>query len=422
MGDAPLSSQEQFEHTNAARDAAAGVGIVDDPYPRYHELRGRCPVHEGTLTEKFGFTGLDGALYPDRRHVVALGYGRVEAILKDTETFSSSWYGAQLEASVGRSILQMDPPEHQRHRMVVQPAFSQTEMKWWRTEYVEPACDVYLDRIVGDGRADLYKEFCVKLPVHVIALALGLPTDDLPWFHANAVKLTAGGTSPEEGREAVAAIEAVLRPLVDERRRRPGRDLISVIAAGSVVDEHGTAHGMDDEEILTFCKLLLPAGANTTYRALGLLLVTLFRNPDVLAALRADRTRVDAVVEELLRFEHTTSLVGRLCTRDTELDGVAVRAGDVVLTSLAAANHDGDRWPDPDRFDPSRKQVANIAFGWGRHRCLGVHLARMELVAALDKLLDRLPNLRPDPDVAPAEITGLLFRAPDHVCAVWDVD
>lgn len=377
-------------------------------------------MHEGTLSGKFGFTGVDGALFPNRRHVVALTYERVESILKDTDTFSSAWYGAQLESSVGRSILQMDPPEHQRHRMVVQPAFSQAEMRWWRTDYIEPACDLYIDRFADWGRADLYREFCVKLPIHVIALALGLPTDDLAWFHTNAVKLTAGGTSPEAGQEAMRAIEATLRPLIAARRAAPGRDLISVIAHGTVRDEHGAEHRLDDDEILTFCKLLLPAGANTTYRALGLLLVTLFENPGALAQIRRDRTLIPAVVEELLRLEHTTSLIGRLCTRDTTLDGVEIAEGDVVLMSLAAANHDPARWDEPDRFDAARKAVPNIAFGWGRHRCLGVHLARIELITALEKLLDRLPNLAADPTVAPAKITGLLFRAPDHVWATWD--
>ncbi|MCB0995454.1 MAG: hypothetical protein KDB21_10205, partial [Acidimicrobiales bacterium] len=106
-----LTSQELFDRTNAARDAQAGVGIVEDPYPRYHELQATCPAFEGTITGRFGFEGLDGALYPDRRHVSVMTYALVEQILKDTDTFSSSWYGAQLESSVGRSTLQMDPPE-----------------------------------------------------------------------------------------------------------------------------------------------------------------------------------------------------------------------------------------------------------------------------------------------------------------------
>jgi cytochrome P450 len=413
------SSEQEFERTNAARDASMGIGIVDDPYPRYHELRAQCPVHAGTLTEKWGFAGSDGALFPDRRHVSVIGYAQVEAVLKDTDTFSSAWYDPQLIPSVGRSILHMDPPEHQRHRLVVQPAFSQQEMRWWQTEYVEPAAHLYIDRFVDRGRADLYKEFCVKLPIHVIALALGLPTDDLAWFHANAVKLTSGGTRPDEAQQAVRVIEDTIRPLIAQRRAAPGRDLISVIVGGEVRDADGAPQTLSDDEVLTFCKLLLPAGANTTYRSLGLLLTTLYREPEQLERVRADRSLLPAFVEELVRIEHSTSLVGRVCTRDTELSGVAVEAGDIVLLSLAAANHDPARFAEPETYDPDRKPLPNIAFGWGRHRCLGVHLARMELVTALDVLLDRLPRLGPDPAMPPARITGLMFRAPDHVWSTW---
>ena len=421
MSNEALSPQELFEQTNAARDAAMGIGIVDDPYPTYHALRAQCPVQQGTLSEKFGYVGSDGALFPDRRHVSVVGYEQVEAVLKDTDTFSSSWYDPQLGPSVGRSILHMDPPEHQRHRLVVQPAFSKQEMLWWETEYVRPACDLYIDRFVDRGRADLYKEFCVKLPIHVIALALGLPTDDLASFHANAVKLTTGGTRPEEAQSAVRMIEDTLRPLIVERRTNAGRDLISVIVNGAVRAADGVAQTLSDDEALTFCKLLLPAGANTTYRSLGLLLTTLYRHPEQLERVRAERSLIPAVVEELLRSEHSTSLVGRICTRDTELAGVPLDAGDIVLVSLAAATHDPARYTDPDVYDATRKQLPNIAFGWGEHRCLGVHLARMELIVALDVLLDRLPNLRPDSTVEPARITGLMFRAPDHVWSAWDV-
>lgn len=414
------SSRAVFERTNSARDALMGIGIVADPYPDYHAMRTQCPVHEGTLTGMFGFAGADGALFAERRHVSVLSYELTEAVLKDTDTFSSAWYDPQLGPSIGRSILHMDPPEHQRHRMVVQPVFSQQEMRWWQIEYVRPACDHYIDQFVSAGRADLYREFCVKLPIHVIALALGLPTDDLALFHANAVKLTGGGTTPDEAQTAMRDLEAVLRPLVIERRRTPGRDLISVIASGAVKDADGVSHELSDDEILTFCKLLLPAGANTTYRSLGLLLTMLYRSPVELDRVRNDRSQIPACVEELVRIEHSTSVVGRLCTSDTELGGVPVAAGDIVLLSLAAANHDPARFAEPDTFDPQRKALPNIAFGWGRHRCLGVHLARMELITALGALFDRLPNLRPDPSVAPAEISGLMFRAPEHVWSVWD--
>ena len=416
----PLTHEEQFEQTNAARDALMGIGIVTDPYPRYEELRAKCPVREGTITGQFGFSGADGMLFPDRRHVSIYSYEHAEAVLKDTDTFSSAWYDPQLGPSVGRSILHMDPPEHQRHRQVAQPAFSQQAMRWWQTEYIRPACDLYIDRFVDRGAADLYREFCVKVPVHVISLALGLPTENLALFHANAVKLTGGGTRPEEAQQAVRDIEGMVRPLIAARRREPGRDIISVLVQGTVADDGGEVRGFDDDEVLTFCKLLLPAGANTTYRSLGLLLTMLYRDPAELARLRDHRGAIPAAVEELVRLEHSTSVIGRICTRDTEIGGVNVGEGDIVLVSLAASNHDAARWADPDNFDPQRKALPNIAFGWGRHRCLGVHLARVELITALNVLFDRLPGLRPDPTYSSATITGLMFRAPEHVRSVWD--
>ncbi|TML09167.1 MAG: cytochrome P450 [Actinobacteria bacterium] len=294
-------------------------------------------------------------------------------------------------------------------------------MRWWETEYVRPTCNAYIDEFVDRGHADLYSEYCVRVPIHVISLALGLPTEDLPWFHTLAVRMTTGGVTKDESAAATREFESRIRPLVEQRRREPGRDLISVIVSAQVRDDDGVEHSLSDDEVLTFCKLLLPAGANTTYRSLGLLLTELFRHPDEFERVRDDPTAIPACVEELIRIEHSTSLVGRLCTRDTEVAGEPVAAGSVVLLSLAAANHDPARWPDPEHFDSSRTPVPNIAFGWGRHRCLGVHLARMELRVALETLLERLPGLRPDPTVPAAGITGVMFRAPDHVRAVWDV-
>jgi cytochrome P450 len=135
-----------------------GIGVVDDPYPRYAELRVAGPIHDGTLSGAFGFTGTDGLLHPDRPHVTVCSYDEVEAVLKDTATFSSAWYDPQLVPTIGRSILHMDPPEHQRHRQILQGAFSKREMEWWETEYALPTCHHYIDAFVDRGRAELYPE------------------------------------------------------------------------------------------------------------------------------------------------------------------------------------------------------------------------------------------------------------------------
>ncbi len=182
-----------------------------------------------------------------------------------------------------------------------------------------------------------------------------------------------------------------------------------------VMGEAASERAATDYEIVAMQQLL----THTTYRSLGLLLTMLFREPALLRRICENRSLIADCVEELVRLEHATSLVGRLCTRDTELGGVSLSAGTVVLVSLAAANHDPARWDDPDRFDVDRPLIPNIAFGWGFHRCVGVHLARMELRVALEALLDRLPDLGPDPRVPLAAISGLMFRAPEHVRAIW---
>jgi cytochrome P450 len=123
-GAAKVSSEEMFARANEARDRSMGIGVIDDPYPTYHAQRAACPIHTGALSAAFGFEGTDGMLHPGRPHVTVYSYPLVEAVLKDTETFSSAWYDPQLVPSIGRSILHMDPPEHQRHRLVAIPAFS----------------------------------------------------------------------------------------------------------------------------------------------------------------------------------------------------------------------------------------------------------------------------------------------------------
>ena len=121
--------REVFARANEARDRSMGIGVIDDPYPTYHAARAACPVGSGALSRAFGFDGTDAMLHPDREHVTVYSYPLVEAVLKDTTTFSSAWYDPQLVPSIGRSILHMDPPEHERHRLVVTAAFSRREMQ-----------------------------------------------------------------------------------------------------------------------------------------------------------------------------------------------------------------------------------------------------------------------------------------------------
>ena len=170
---------------------------------------------------------------------------------------------------------------------------------------------------------------------------------------------------------------------------------------------------LDDAQICSFLRLLLPAGAETTYRSSSNLLFGLLTNPDQLDALRADRGLMPQAIEEGLRWEPPLLGIMRTATRDTEIDGMAIPAGSVVVVNIGSANHDERYWDNAEEFDIFRPPRQHIAFAWGPHMCLGLHLARMETRVALTQVLDRLPNLRLDPDAEPPFITGAVFRAPN---------
>jgi cytochrome P450 len=181
-------------------------------------------------------------------------------------------------------------------------------------------------------------------------------------------------------------------------------------------DEDVDDRPLSDEEIAGFVRLLVIAGASTTYRAYGNLMFALLTHPDQLAQVRADRSLVRGAIEESLRLEQPLVHWGRTALRDGEVQGVPVPAGSPVNVNVGAANHDPARFPDPERFDIRRANAErHLSFGFGVHRCLGIHLAQAELVTLLDRTLDVLPDLHLDPDAEGVEMTGLGFRMPTRL-------
>jgi len=211
----------------------------------------------------------------------------------------------------------------------------------------------------------------------------------------------------------MACVEACLAgiehmpAIIAERRVHPSDDVISVLAQAEL---EGTR--LTDEEICSFLRLLLPAGAETTYRSSSNLMFGLLSNPDQLERLRADRALMPAAIEEGLRWEPPLTGIGRTATRDAVVDGVTIPAGSPINVCLGGANRDPSRWGDPDQFDLARDAKQHLAFAFGPHMCLGMHLARMETVVVINAVLDRLPDVRLDPDTEDPHITGLMFRAP----------
>ena len=339
--------------------------------------------------------------------VTVLGYDECQTVLTHPDTFSSSIYDQIMGPVMGRTLLELDGAEHRASRALVSPSFRTALLERWRSELVEVVVHELIDRFAPRGRAELAREFTFAFPVQVIARIMGLPREDYVRFQRLSIELLNVVYDWDRGTAASASLKAYLAEILADRRRNPQDDLISTLAESEIDGARLT-----DDEIFAFLLLILPAGVETTYRASGNLLVALLTEPPLLDALRADRGLLRGAFEEALRWEPPITTVVRRAVRDCELGGVAIPAGTNVSVSVSAANRDPTRYPDPDRFDPTRRNIAHLTFGGGPHLCLGMHLARMEGTVAIDALLDRLPDLRLDPSAPAPNVVGVAFRSP----------
>lgn len=342
-------------------------------------------------------------------------YEDAERVLRDPETFSSAINGAALGKFMGEMILGMDGKEHRQYRGLVAHAFRASMIARWDRELVRPAIGRLLDRIAPAGRAELMRDVVTRYPVQVICGIVGVPLQDQEEFARWSADITQGVLDPPRGLAASQAMRRYLADIVEARRREPTGDLISELLGAEIDGERLT-----EERLYGFLLLLLPAGADTTFRALGNALVALLTQPAVLARVVADRSLIPAVVEETLRWEASVTIVSRVATRDTEIAGCPIPAGSVVHVLTGSAGRDAARYEEPDAFRLDRPPRPHLAFGAGPHRCLGLHLARLELRVGIEAILDRLPNLRLDPAAPPPEIQGFAFRCPDAIPVLFD--
>jgi cytochrome P450 len=255
-----------------------------------------------------------------------------------------------------------------------------------------------------------------------MAAAAGLPVEDVPTFYEQATLLTNAGVSLERRKQASGDIAELVQRLVAQRRAEASDDLISILCQAKFKSPDSPEHTMlTDEEIVAFIRLLIPAGAQTTYRTLTNLLFGLLSHPDQLEAVVNDHSLIPQAIEEALRWDGPLLWFGRIATQDTEIEGYPVKQGMAVTLCTSAANRDPERWTNPDEFDIFRPAKPHLSFGRGSHLCLGIHFARMELRVAMEEILTRLPNLRFDPAAQDVHIDGCTTRTALRLPCVWDV-
>jgi cytochrome P450 len=380
-------------------------GNIRDPYPRMAELRRQSPVHVGPVDLGDGANEVDPTI---PQPVTVFGFDESVQVLRDHETFSSTVYEGIMGAVMGRTILQMDEPEHRLHRAMVSPTFRSKVLEQWEGDLVQRVVNELIDGFAGRGTADLVQELTFNFPVQVIARILGLPRSDFPMFQRWAIGITSVASDWERGIAASEALRDYFACVLEERRKTPADDLISQLVVAEV-----DGRTLDDEEIYSFLRLLLPAGVETTYRASGNMLYGLLTNPDQLERVRADRSLLPDAFEETIRWEPPVTVILRRATRDAEIGGVPVEEGADVALLLGSANRDERKYEHPDDFDVFRSSRQSVGFGFGVHVCLGMHLARMETRVAMNTLFDRLPDMHLTP--APGQdlhIKGMAFRSP----------
>jgi cytochrome P450 len=391
-------------------------GDTLNPYPALHAAAKRGLVQEADFRATVGIA-LDPT-YLDRRVFMVFGYDDIRNTLGNTELVSQQHHRDGLAQTFGsHSLTVLDPPEHPRYRRIFQKAFLPHVVGAWSKEFVEPVIEELIDAFAERGRCDLMEELVRPYPFQIVYRQLRLPADETEIFYRLSMALTLYSVDFAHAREAHDKLGTYFQALIDERRRNPGTDLISVLATTELDGEY-----LPDPVLLSFCRQLMNAAGDTTYRSTGCMMAALLSDhPDQFEMIKKDRALVPKAIEETLRWEGPVNMTVRTAKKDMELRGVKIPAGSLIQVITGIANRDPALYPDPDKFDIMRTHTRqHMAFAAGPHVCLGQHLARLEMGRALNILLDRLPNLRLDPDRPRPEIRGGLFRRPRHLYVRFD--
>ncbi len=360
--------------------------MLRNPYPAYARLRERSPVHHSRLLNGWVFTR----------------YADVEAVLRDFRRFSNRPDRVSLSKRrrsvrpprADWTMLFLDPPDHTRLRVLVNQAFTPRAVDALEP-HIRTVMHGLVDAVDDPAGFDLMRAVAGPLPVIVIAEMLGVPPEDRERFRqwssarARILEPLIGAQERARGVAAGEAFDAYFLPIIRARRREPRDDIISALAQAQ---EEGDS--LSEREMLTMLRLLLVAGNETTTNLIGNGMLALLEHPEQLRLLREDPSRMQAAVEELLRFDTPVQFDLRGVVDDCEVHGFPLRRGDAAVLAIGAANRDPEVFDDPERLDVERSRGSNISFGRGIHHCLGAPLARLEARVALEVLIERYASLR----------------------------
>ncbi|MCR9093111.1 MAG: cytochrome P450 [bacterium] len=366
---------------------------VENPYDLYRNLRDESPI-----------VALDGG-----SKVFVMRYDDVREVLADHERFSNAAIQKSLGLAVGPTLLGMDGEAHLRHRALVTPALAPRSLRGEFPRLVERVAHEHIDAFAGAGHAELCADFAFTFPLTVMVEILGLSPERVQEFHRLSIDLMLVTSDPVRGMKASEQIRAALVPVFEEKMGHPGEGLI-----GSLLTAEVDGHRLSELDVASIVRLLVLAGAETTYHLIGSALCALLSSPSLSARVVQDRSLVPLLLMETLRWESPLATTGREAVEDVELRGVRIERGTTVLCHIGSANRDERKYSNPGSFDIDRNAVDHLAFGIGRHYCAGSRLALLEAEIGLNALLDRLGGLRIQSGKTP-RIVGFNIRGPEHL-------
>jgi cytochrome P450 len=414
-----------FRSVSATYDAEG----LDDPYPLYAEARRNCPVMEGDILARFGIPSQADYANRGRRVFSAFRHADVRAVLQDDATWSTDLLVDGLGTFLGEMFLTArDGRSHRLLRGLLQTCFAPEAVRRMNERLIKPMIEREFGApLRARGRAELLADLALPFPIRTIYTVLGFPDDpaSAARFADQALRILNGPqVDPAKAEESMARafqaadeLDASVQEVV-RAKRKEGADGDDMIARLIRAEMEGVR--LSDVQIAGTVRMMLPAAAETTTRTLANLMVLLLERPDALARVRADRTLLPKAVTETMRLETVAGFLARRATRDTELGGVAIPEGAAVSLVMGSANRDEAVFDDPDTFNLDRPFRPSFGFGHGVHMCIGMPVAKLELEAAANLLLD-LPGLRLDPERPAPRMRGLQFRGPDAVHLAWDI-
>lgn len=330
----------------------------------------------------------------------------------------SDLFSSRMQAIPGREVrmlpITLDPPEHTKYRHLLNRPFGPANVRAWEGD-IRSLCRSLIGEVCGEGRCDLIEDFARPLPTSIFLRFMGLPPDDtkrfLDWNDTILhVQDDADGKAAKD--LASTQLTSYLRQHIAKRRNKPGDDLISTLLAAELDGAQ-----LPEEDVLAFAVLLFMAGLDTVTSALGFCWAFLASNPDHRRQVVTEPGLIPSAIEELLRY-HSFVADGRYITRDIEFAGVSMKAGERIMLPTAAAGRDPRQFPHSDIIDFRRTPNRHLAFAAGPHRCLGSHLARLEMTIAMEEWHRRIPDYRLE-DGAAVQFHGGGVAGPDHLNLVF---